>query len=146
MSQTGLVPTSITRLVCMCGKQRVNTVWEVRLLSLTPPPSLFQPCSTGKIKAEWTSTSLPACGSTSQTGRTSSGPTTGTTPASSIRMSSNRRWLDSVSSKVCFDTWIRTLWWRSLLAVSRTVLSLSQKVRFSLFSSPACLWINSCST
>lgn len=91
---------------------------------MTPFP-LFQPCLTEKIKEEWTSTSLLGCGNISQTGRTSSGPTTGTTLALLIRTSSDNLWLDLVSSKVCvlFIFWLvegcSCLWeCRSSLTVS----------------------------
>lgn len=62
---------------------------------------LFQPCLTGKIKVEWTSTSLLGCGNISQTGKTSSGPTTGTILDLLIRTNSDKLWLDLVSSQVC---------------------------------------------
>ena len=88
----------LNKRVCVCEK---HIKWILHLI-LKFLPFLIQPCSIGKIKAVWTSTSLLACGSTSRTGRTSSGTTTGTTPASLIRTSLNRHWLDLVRHKVCW--------------------------------------------
>lgn len=81
--------------------------WDSRFTLLF----LLQRCLTGKTKEAWTSMSLPVCGSTSQTGRTSSGPMTGTTPASSTKTSSSRHLPDLVSSKVCFWVSLCLLWW-----------------------------------
>lgn len=104
---------------------------------------LFQPCLTEKIKVEWTSTSLLGCGNISQTGKTSSGPTTGTILDLLIRTNSDKLWLDLVSRQVCKlllfwmvegSSWL----WECWFSDSRSGPIFTKKVALVSFSNKSC--------